>query len=286
MKKLIYLALVLFLGACSGKKTLEQTTSGLKYQMIIKSESEQKVQINDIASLSMKYYLVSNDSLLFSTIEAKREFKIQAKENNFEGGSFEEGILLLSEGDSIHFFVNAKNLFDKTMHRPVPAFVTETDEVRFEIKLISVQSMEDIEKEQKAIAEENKNKELDLMNEYIANNNITEKPTSSGLYIIYKNKGNGAKTVEGKKVSVHYTGTYINGEKFDSSVDRNEPFEFVLGAKQVIPAWDETVAQLSVGDKVDIIAPSSIAYGERGHQAGIPPYSTLLFEIEVLSIEK
>ncbi|MEI6899645.1 MAG: FKBP-type peptidyl-prolyl cis-trans isomerase, partial [Bacteroidota bacterium] len=95
--------------------------------------------------------------------------------------------------------------------------------------------------------------------------------------------GTGEQAVAGKKVKVHYTGTLLSGKKFDSSRDRNEPFEFVLGKGQVIPGWDEGIGMMKVGGKATLVIPSTIAYGERDNQ-GIPAYSTLVFDVELLGV--
>lgn len=98
------------------------------------------------------------------------------------------------------------------------------------------------------------------------------------------NSGNGASPKTGDTVTVHYTGWLANGVKFDSSVDRNDPFTFVLGTGQVIRGWDEGVATLKVGDKVRFTIPPELAYGNGGYPGLIPPDSTLIFEVELLSV--
>ena len=96
--------------------------------------------------------------------------------------------------------------------------------------------------------------------------------------------GTGAAPKSGETVSVHYTGWLENGMKFDSSVDRKEPFEFVLGTGQVIKGWDEGVAKMCVGDKVRLTIPPHLAYGPQGYPGAIPPNATLIFEVELLAI--
>ena len=90
---------------------------------------------------------------------------------------------------------------------------------------------------------------------------------------------------KGDHVYVHYTGTLLSGKKFDSSVDRGEPFEFDVGVGQVIQCWDMSVIRLSVGEKIKVICPYSLAYGEAGAGRVIPPKSDLVFEMELIKIE-
>jgi len=96
--------------------------------------------------------------------------------------------------------------------------------------------------------------------------------------------GNGAEAVAGKRVKVHYTGTLTNGSKFDSSLDRGRPFEFQLGAGQVIKGWDEGVAGMKVGGKRKLTIPADMGYGAKGFPPVIPPNSTLIFEVELLGV--
>lgn len=97
--------------------------------------------------------------------------------------------------------------------------------------------------------------------------------------------GTGAAPKAGDVVVAHYTGWLTDGAKFDSSVDRNEPFEFVLGRGQVIKGWDQGIAQMRVGDKVKLTIPPELGYGERGAGGVIPPNATLIFEIELLDVK-
>lgn len=96
--------------------------------------------------------------------------------------------------------------------------------------------------------------------------------------------GTGPMPKKGDTVTVHYTGWFTTGGKFDSSVDRDEPFSFVLGQGQVIRGWDVGVAQLKVGDKAKLTIPPDMAYGREGYPGAIPPNSTLIFEVELLGI--
>lgn len=110
--------------------------------------------------------------------------------------------------------------------------------------------------------------------------------TSSGLKYIVSEKGTGAKAENGKTVEVHYTGYLTDGKIFDSSRDRNQPIEFVLGQGQVISGWDEGIALMNVGDKLRLIIPPELAYGKKGAGNVIPPDATLIFDVELMNVNE
>ena len=119
----------------------------------------------------------------------------------------------------------------------------------------------------------------------------TAKPvtTSSGLQIIDTKVGTGASPRPNQTAVVHYTGwLYTNGakgQKFDSSVDRGEPFEFPVGQGRVIKGWDEGVATMKIGGKRTLIVPPGLGYGARGAGGAIPPNATLMFDVELLGVK-
>jgi FKBP-type peptidyl-prolyl cis-trans isomerase len=120
-----------------------------------------------------------------------------------------------------------------------------------------------------------------------AANQVIEMP--NGLKYTDTKTGDGATATPGDKVSVHYTGWLYNngtkGAKFDSSVDRGQPFQFTLGAHQVIAGWDEGVAGMKVGGKRTLIIPPELGYGARGAGGVIPANATLMFDVELLGVQ-
>jgi FKBP-type peptidyl-prolyl cis-trans isomerase FkpA len=113
---------------------------------------------------------------------------------------------------------------------------------------------------------------------------MSEKITDSGLKYEDLAEGEGDLAAAGQRVSVHYTGWLIEGEKFDSSLDRNQPFQFTLGKGMVIRGWDEGVAGMKVGGRRRLTIPPQLGYGERGAGGVIPPNATLVFDVELLAI--
>jgi FKBP-type peptidyl-prolyl cis-trans isomerase len=108
--------------------------------------------------------------------------------------------------------------------------------------------------------------------------------TPSGLRYQEMTPGQGKEATPGRPVSVHYTGWLPNGEKFDSSRDRNQPFGFTLGAGEVIAGWDEGVAGMKVGGRRKLVIPPDLAYGTAGAPPDIPPGATLVFDVELLDV--
>ena len=113
--------------------------------------------------------------------------------------------------------------------------------------------------------------------------NVVTNP--SGLKYVELEEGTGATPEPGQTVVVHYTGTLENGTKFDSSRDRNSPFEFKIGVGQVIKGWDEGLSTMKVGGRRQLIIPPDLGYGSRGAGGVIPPNATLLFDVELLDIK-
>ncbi|HPS62023.1 MAG TPA: FKBP-type peptidyl-prolyl cis-trans isomerase [Bacteroidales bacterium] len=278
------------------KVTVAPTASGLYY---IETQAGKGAKI-DSGQWVKTHFSVSliDGKQLFSTRDRGEPMDIECGKR-FDTQGFDEGLAMMLKGAKATFIVPSKIAFGENgKSNIIPPYST----VIYDVEVLDVISKAVHDKEMKekhkrdsveqavkqkemsAKAEVNKKQEGDLMKKYLADHKITAKPTASGLIYVEKVKGTGAKAVPGKKVKVHYTGTLLNGTKFDSSRDRNQPFEFVLGQGQVIKGWDEGIALMNVGGKATLIIPSKIAYGERD-MGQIPPFSTLVFDVELMDVK-
>lgn len=243
----------------------------------------------DTGSFVKVHFTVSlvDEKPLYSTYDRGEPMEFEFGQR-FDTPGFEEGVSKMLKGGKATLVVPSAIAFGE-MGRG--AMVPPYSTVIYNVELVDITSKADHEKKlaeekKKAEAEmeNNKKQESALRAKYLQEKKITTKPNPSGLIFVEKVKGTGAKAVAGKTVKVHYTGTLLDGTKFDSSRDRNEPFEFTLGQGQVIKGWDEGIAMMNVGGKATLIIPSNIAYGER-NAGSIPPYSTLVFDVELLEVK-
>lgn len=270
-----------FLAFSQQDKGFQQSTTGLKYQFF-KDEPGRIAVVDDVIKINFKM-MTSNDSVLRDTWKEEGAKISQAPEPIFLG-SPEEAFLMMSAGDSAAFLISADSLFEKAIQQPMPDYIAKGSFLKFIIKMEGLYTMEEFEAEMNKEAAAIVEKEDSTIQEYITSNNMKGVKQPSGLYYVQLTPGTGLKAEPGKTVSVHYTGKLLNGFEFDSSRDRG-PFDFNLGQGQVIAGWDEGVAMMSVGEKGFFILPSGLAYGARGAGGAIPPYSILIFEIELLDVK-
>jgi FKBP-type peptidyl-prolyl cis-trans isomerase FkpA len=283
-KKIVLLLLLLPLGymVTAQQKGFKVSPSGLQYKFY-KNKEGANLKEGDIVKLNFAM-TTEKDSLLRSTFGDANPVEMPLQKGAFKA-SLEEGLLMMSPGDSAMFLINADSLFAKMFNAQLPPFIRKGSYIGFLIKIISKMTAEEKKAEDAKTAAESVGKEDKLILDYMAKNNLKGIKTASGMYYVQTKAGNGVKAEKGKTVSVHYTGTLLNGTKFDSSVDRGQPFDFGLGAGQVIAGWDEGLALMSVGEKGILLIPSRLGYGPRGAGGSIPPNSTLVFDVELLGVK-
>ena len=266
--------------------------NGLHYQFFTQDENGVKASEGDGVSMSIVYALkgASKDSVLFdsklNSDDGTGVVRYILPKSSFQG-SLEDAIKMMCKNDSAAFIISADSFFLKTNKlQALPPFAKPGDKLQITIKMVDIKSKKELEENQKKQQEEMaalEGAEKPKLDAYLATNKITTVPTASGLIFIETQKGKGKEHPKATDiVTVHYTGTLLDGTKFDSSIDRGEPTSFPLN--QVIPGWTEAIQLMTKGSKAKLIIPSSIAYGARSG-GPIPPYSTLLFEVELIDFK-
>lgn len=284
MRKTAFFFSALLIGAmlitsCSKYSGYKEADSGLYYKFISESGDTAKPHLNDILDVVMSYG--TKDSTL---MPANGVIQIQLMKPMFKGDIY-EGFAMMHKGDSASFIISADSFFTKIARAPRPKFIDSSSVLYFNVKLKDFMSLEQLMKKRQEENAKLEQEEMTKLDAYLKANNITAQPTASGIYFIEVQKGKGPKAMTGQKVSVHYTGTLLDGKKFDSSYDRKEPISFALGTGAVIKGWDEAISMMSKGGKAKVIIPSKMAYGERA-QGPIPAFSTLVFDVELVDITK
>lgn len=242
------------------KLNVEYTTaSGLKYKI---TEQGKGIQATAGSNVTVHYTgTLLNGTKFDSSKDRNQPFSFKLGEGRVIKG-WDEGIALLHVGDKAVLTIPPGLGYGEMSMGSIPANST----LIFEVELIDVKEPV---------------KPWDIKSK----DTIT---TASGLKYIVVEKSkdpNAVKAEAGKSVSVHYTGFLLDGKIFDSSIERGTPISFGLGQGQVIKGWDEGISLMHVGDKLRLIIPSNLGYGERGAGGVIPPNATLLFDVELVGVQ-
>ncbi len=281
---ILLLSPIFFICSCSEYGDFKKADSGLLYR-IVESPNTNGLQpkIGDILELKYSYKL-ENGKEFFNSENGGRRYLKKLEKPSHVGGSFEDGLAMLREGDSAIFKISAENflLFSEKYGR-LPQGVNGTD--NFIIKVRFVDIMDEREQEE-YVAESyhvSEEQELEILANFLANANIKQEPTKSGMYIIENKEGSGELIKAGNKVTLNYTLTLVDGEMIETTLG-NLPMTFVYGRDVMIDGWDEGIAKMKKGSVAKLVIPSKLAYGEEG-KGKIMPYSTLIFDIEILDVQ-
>lgn len=278
----LFLMLSVLTGCSNAPKGYQATDNGLYYRLFTNNGGENP-QIGDLLELTMSCSV--NDTVVILPLTKNI---IPMAEPSF-WSDFVEGFSMMHKGDSASFIVDIDSSFVNLFgYNTLPPQFSSTDIMRFEVRLddfypeseFRFRMIENIKKNYPAETE----KAASELNAYLEKNGVVAQPTSTGLYYVKTQDGTGEKPSKGSTVKAHYTGYLLDGTVFDTSIERGEPIEFVLGVGQVIPGWDEGIAMMSKGEKAVLYIPYYIAYGDRDLGV-IPPFSNLVFEVELIDFK-
>ena len=284
------------MAACNLKKGEEKkTAAGFKYIIYTKSEGP-KIKIGDYITLTM-VYKNDKDSILFDSRNSSLPLRFQLDRIPFKG-SFEDGLLNLANNDSATFYVPADSLYTylftgksgKVIPQSETGFTPGTL-VKFDIKVLNIQSSQKAEEEILMKLSEDEKKEKAELNKYLFDHNIKISPDEEGYFLIVHEQGKGETIDSGKIVTLEYEGRFMNDKIFDGTKSAGRPYTFLSGAHHVIKGWELAMKDLKAGTKFTLILPSNLAYGEEGIRNPkngtfiVPPYKALVFDMKILTVE-
>lgn len=275
-KLLFILAGILLLSSCErGYKGYEKSDTGLYYQFHIENPTNHVPENNEIISMTMSIR-TEKDSI----VQASKHV-LTAMQNPKYKGDIYDAISMMHEGDSATFIINARQYYTIYNYGQVPNFAKNEKTMLW--VTIKIDSALTFDQYQLAAVRAKLEQERTLIEQYLQEHDLQASPLDNGMYYIETKAGTGNSPQTGQTCVMNYTGTFLNGDIFDTSVGRG-PFEFPLGMGNVIQGWEIGVAMMKKGGKAILVLPSSLAYGERG--AGtIPPNTPLVFEVELLAIK-
>lgn len=269
----------------SPDKIFRKTKSGLEYRFVEGGKGTKYPKVGDVVYINMSYKTES-DSVIFRSRDIDKDFKMRIEVPSHPGGCIEEAFMMLKQGDSAVFKIDANSFFTYTQKKiTTPRYIKKGDKLVFNIKMEKLVDGSDYVKKNAEMYGFYINQENSLIERYLLEYDYPVVKRESGLRIITIKKGSGKKANKGNAVTINYTAGFIDGGVFDSTIERKQPFRFVIGNQEVIEGLEEGVSQMSVGDHSMLIIPFRLAYGEEKNGV-IPPYSTLVFEVELLDAKK
>ena len=285
----------MLLTACGSgdMKGYKQTADGLYYRFEVQNKDAQQVQEGDVLVGEMTLRL--DTTVLLSNVG--RTERLMPAIPSYDG-VLHEGLLMMHVGDKVTFAIEADSMAKFMQPNQMPPMYEQGKGMKFyyEINLQDIVTKEEFAEEQANFEkemEQAREQEPELIANYVKEHGITAKPNAKGLYVIVNKKGNGQTVAVGREVTISYTGRLLDGTVFDSSNEADcaaagmqchEPLKYVVGQMSLIPGWEEGVMGQPEGTKLQLIIPSAMGYGSQGAPT-IPPYSTLVFDIEILSVK-
>lgn len=279
----IYIVLLLWLAACTERENVFNTLpSGVEYCFVEENPDSAVANPGDAWVLDVRYYDEA-DSLLFDSRSVTSNFTMECRPDSLPG-CVEEALAMLHSGDSIIIKVDAERFFNLSRGIEMPEFIKKGSRLTFYARCHGIVTQSTLEKQFGEYISKMMANEQMLISNYVEREQIAAVPSPTGLYKVILQPGKGKETAAGKTVTVHYVGMFVEGTEFDNSYKRNRPLTFQLGKEYVIPGWEEGIATMKKGEKARLVVPSNLAYGPEGTK-GIPPFSTLIFDIELVDFK-
>ncbi len=279
---IFFAAVFLFASCTKSKDGFDSTESGLKYKFV-KSAEGKKPSKGDVMIMRINYQ-TDFDSIIFDSHTKSDSFTVVLVAPTYIGG-VEEGFALMSKGDSAIFKVSADSVFLRTFHSDLPDYLKPGSMLTFHVAIDDIIPASVKDSIESARDIESRVKEFERIDRYLQQNNMDVRPTENGAYFVASKQGVGEYPVKGDTVYVTYSGKLLDGTIFDQQLNKERPFKFVLGTNEVIAGWGECIPLMNKGAVAKIVLPSDLGFGAKPYGT-LPPYSTLVFDVELLDIRK
>lgn len=277
---LLTAAALLFLTQSCQQNSFKKTETGLNYRIIDDQDGE-KIRLGDIVQLHLAYY-TDKDSLLYDSRAIGDSFILKIQTPTFVGG-IEEGLQLLSKGDSAEFLLPGDSIFRKTFQQPMPAFLAKGSLLKFRVRIKSILSEQEFLEKQKKDYAKQQREQLQIIEKYLIENSIQAQPVSQGIYFILFKEGNGKVPVMGDSVQVQYTGKTLKGRVFDSSGKGGKYLQYRIGNGNYLEAWERAITSMKEGSLARLVLTSDNAFG-KSTSAPVPPDTPVVFDIELIKV--
>lgn len=296
MKKLVFAAILsTMIGAhVNAQDNFTKTPKGALVKVLTSNPGD-KIKLNDVITFDV-VQKTEKDSVLFSSYMLGHPLKIQIQPCQ-NVGDLMDALPLMAAKDSAYVKVPSDSIF-KDHEDQRPPFLKKGSWLVFNLKIDRIQSLQEAMDEKNAADAKVKASEAADRDKYIASHKLIVKTTPSGLKYLITQPSLKQKPLAGDTLLVNYTGSTMDGKVFDSSIQaeaqkaglnqpgrKYEPLQVIVGTGTVIKGWDEGLLLLNEGSKAKLIIPSDLGYGSEGAGADIPPYSTLLFDVELVKIK-
>ncbi len=287
-KKYLFLLIVIFqlLFSCTNTKYegFSDLESGIYYKLHRVGEINAQSEASEVLTVDLTYQTM-RDSVFF-----KGRRKIVLSASNFYG-SIDECFAKLTLGDSATFIINANDFFNKTIGVEMPKFIGNSNKMKVSIDVLEIKSQHKFLQEKKEFLSWIKDfgeYEQVVLEYFIDKEQVDITPGNPEIFYRRINEGNNKVVEIGDTVVIHYEGRFLNGDFFDSTIEREQPFEFVYGTEwQVIIGIEKALKQMREGEKSLFVFPSNYAFGYKGSSTGlIPPFTSVVFEIELIQLRK
>jgi FKBP-type peptidyl-prolyl cis-trans isomerase FkpA len=285
MKLLIKLLLLTIILGCVEKSPYPGYTDskqGVYYKLNKIGESDIKAQNTDYVTADIEYKTMS-DSVFFT---GRRKLQLHNIES---AGKIESCFSMLAEGECADFIISADSFFTRTLQTSLPEFIPVGSMMKVKLDIVEIQTRQEYGKEKEAFLhwiEDFGDYEKIILQQYLEEEKLPVELTKTGLLHLKIRNGNGKMIEKGDTITINYEGRFLNGKFFDSTIKRNQPFQFVYGTEwQVVKGLEEAIGMMSEGEKSLFIIPSDLAFGTEGSSTGIvPPFTSTIFEVEIISV--